>query len=113
MSKVTELGWKKYDAVHHWLMRRAGYPKRCDNPDCKGISKRYEWSNISGKYQRELTDWQRLCKSCHAFFDRNDMCNNGHEYTPQNTYTAPKSGIRQCKICRAEYLRRYKEKNRV
>lgn len=33
-------------------------------------------------------------------------CVEGHEYTTGNTYIAPKTGYRQCKICKREALRR-------
>lgn len=29
------------------------------------------------------------------------VCVNGHEFTPENTYTNPKTGVRTCKRCRA------------
>jgi hypothetical protein len=32
-------------------------------------------------------------------------CKRGHEYTPDNTYTAPKTKSRYCKQCRDEYKR--------
>ena len=28
------------------------------------------------------------------------VCLNGHEFTPENTYTVPSTGYRQCKICK-------------
>lgn len=28
------------------------------------------WANISGKYLRDITDWVRLCVSCHKYFDK-------------------------------------------
>ena len=30
----------------------------------------YQWSNISGKYLRDVKDWQRLCVLCHSKYDR-------------------------------------------
>ena len=35
-------------------------------------------------------------------------CVNGHEYTEANTYRSPKTGRRQCRICRRDAVRRYK-----
>jgi len=53
-----------YSALHEWLRLRLGNPKVCDRcPDLK--AKRYEWANISGKYKRILSDWERLCVRCH------------------------------------------------
>lgn len=30
-------------------------------------------------------------------------CKKGHEFTPENTYVRPSSGLRNCRICRSEY----------
>ena len=37
--------------------------------DERKTCKKYDWSNISHKYKRDLKDWQRLCASCHTRFD--------------------------------------------
>lgn len=55
-----------YDAIHEWVDRWAEDPKSCSN--C-GSTQRLEWSNKTGKYLRDLSDWQRLCKKCHARYD--------------------------------------------
>ncbi len=33
-------------------------------------------------------------------YDSPTHCKHGHEYTPENTYTIPKSGHKSCMICR-------------
>jgi len=63
--KGDEVG---YAGVHHWIKRELGSPKYCEH--CKSTKKKtYHWSNISGKYLRDVTDWQRLCVSCHSKYD--------------------------------------------
>jgi len=54
--------------VHTWVESYLGKPKVCW--EC-GIAdkKYYDWANISGKYKRDLKDWRRLCRKCHAAFD--------------------------------------------
>lgn len=37
-------------------------------------------------------------------------CNNGHEFTPENTYE--RGGIRHCRACRNAAQKRYMEKKR-
>lgn len=52
-----------YSAIHSWIRRKLGKASRCvkcSNPN----SKRYEWSNISGEYKRDVSDWQELCSRC-------------------------------------------------
>ena len=64
--------WKgnkvKYTGLHLWVMRWLGKPKKCDKCGTEK-SKRFEWANKSREYKRDLTDWIRLCKSCHNKFD--------------------------------------------
>ena len=63
--------WKgdgvSYRTLHAWVARHLGQPSECDNCDRQSIA--YHWSNISGQYKRELTDWVRLCQSCHFLID--------------------------------------------
>lgn len=99
---------KKYNALHQWVSYHLGSPKECRNPDCKGVSTLYQWANISQEYKRDLSDWQRLCASCHKAYDINNTCRKGHELTPENTVI---SGInnstgnvmRKCRTCRVAY----------
>lgn len=39
-------------------------------------------------------------------------CPQGHPYDEANTYVVPSSGVRQCKICRAEHARRLYERRK-
>lgn len=62
-------GWKgdkvQYRGLHNWIEKRLGKPKECTK--CADVNaKRYHWHNISGKYQRDLNDWIRLCAKCHV-----------------------------------------------
>lgn len=57
-----------YQALHTWVRSRLGHPKECHRcGDTK--SKQFEWANISHEYKRDLTDWIRLCQSCHRLYD--------------------------------------------
>lgn len=57
-----------YSALHKWVSNRLGKPKYCAY--CHTTNdKRYEWANISHSYQRDLSDWIRLCCKCHSAFD--------------------------------------------
>lgn len=64
--------WKgdniKYYAVHRWIETIKGKPKFCEN--CKEVNKKvYDWANVSGSYKRVVSDWERLCRSCHMKLD--------------------------------------------
>lgn len=61
-----------YGALHDWVKSRLGYPKKCEH--CKRTDKeKYEWANVSEKYLRDLSDWIRLCTSCHRKYDINKL----------------------------------------
>ena len=57
-----------YIGIHAWVVRHLGRPMCCSK--CGTTSyHRYEWHNISGEYKRDLSDWVRLCVSCHRKID--------------------------------------------
>ena len=61
-----------YGALHDWVKRYLGEPRYC--VICHSYKKKkYEWASISKLYKRDLSDWKRLCTSCHRNFD-------GHGY---------------------------------
>ena len=53
-----------YWGLHKWVEQKLGKPKECERCGTKN-AKRYEWSNKSREYLRDLIDWERLCVSCH------------------------------------------------
>lgn len=85
--------------LHYWVEKNLGKPKKCEQ--CKSTDKsRYHWSNISGNYHKDLSDWERLCVPCHLkkdFFKTH--CLNGHELSGINLYIRP-NGHRECRACK-------------
>lgn len=53
----------KYRALHAWIEKRLGKAseKKCTLFETNYCTKKIDWSNVSGKYKRELSDWQPLC----------------------------------------------------
>jgi hypothetical protein len=39
-------------------------------------------------------------------------CDNGHEFTAENTYLDPKTGWRQCRTCKREVVARMRDRDR-
>jgi hypothetical protein len=72
LSKKNELNpnWKGngvgYEALHAWVHRRLKKPGVCEN--CH-VNKPYDLANRSGKYLRDLSDWEWLCRRCHMLGD--------------------------------------------
>lgn len=97
-------GWKgnkaTYSSIHSCIRYHYGIANKCEDKNCNGKSKRYDWANISGKYKRIRSDWKMLCRSCHVLLDRKNKCRKGHLYTNKNTYINPNNGIRRCKLCK-------------
>lgn len=56
-----------YRALHQWIERELGTPDLCEH--CGVTDGIFQWSNKSGEYKRDLSDWQRLCIKCHNKFD--------------------------------------------
>jgi len=110
-----KLGGPEYQAIHKWLKNNRGLPDHCEECNDECTSTRYEWSNISGQYKWELTDFRMLCVSCHRAYDgdkaRPTMCKRGHLLTEDNTrWQTRKHGkgrrTRACIRCMTEYDRK-------
>lgn len=66
--------WKgndvSYGALHSWIARKLGKPTNCENCDKINLNgRKIHWANKNGKYKRNLSDWIRLCVSCHKKYD--------------------------------------------
>lgn len=55
-------------SLHIWVEKHRGKPRKCEH--CGTVkAKQYDWANVSQKYKRNLNDFIRLCRSCHAKYD--------------------------------------------
>lgn len=57
----------KIKAIHMWIYKHYGLATKCEK--CGIKNSKYEWSNISRTYKRDMSDWQQLCVSCHRKYD--------------------------------------------
>lgn len=77
--------WKgdkaRYHAIHRWVERRKEKPLLCSK--CKQ-NKKLELSNISGKYKRDIFDYEWVCRSCH--FKKHKLGLNFHHKIKPNPY---------------------------
>jgi hypothetical protein len=55
-----------YGAIHAWVRRRKLKPALCEK--C-GLVPPRDLANKSGKYLRDLSDWDYLCRKCHMDSD--------------------------------------------
>lgn len=59
----------EYRGLHLWVERNLGKPKHCEHCGKNDPTKRYHWANKSHEYKYDLSDWLRLCVSCHKRYD--------------------------------------------
>ncbi len=71
LSGENSPNWKGdsagYHSIHIWVSKNLGKPSHCAK--CDKSEGKFEWANISKEYKRDLSDWVRLCKSCHNIYD--------------------------------------------
>jgi hypothetical protein len=105
--------WKgdaaKYHSKHFWIGRHYGKADHCENPDCKGTSKHFQWANISGNYERFISDYKQLCIPCHRRFDTRGSCKYGHPYSGKNLVIT-KRGYWRCRECALRRTRDWRAK---
>lgn len=63
MWKGDDVG---YNCLHKWIKRHKHKSKLCE---CCGKKKPLEIANISGKYKRNVKDYEWLCRKCHMTKD--------------------------------------------
>jgi len=116
--------WKgddvSYVPLHSWVNRHKPKPKFCEL--CRKKPP-YDLANISGKYKRDIDDFEWLCRSCHMKKDgrllqlhkhgnkgwrsKKTHCPNGHSFSGYNLIMQ-KFGYRRCREChRIDSLKRY------
>jgi hypothetical protein len=81
---VKVKSWKEttneYNYLHKWVGENKGKAHGCRICGFDNKYKKYEWSNISGKYLWDLDDYESLCMSCHRRKDhakdknRSEIC---------------------------------------
>ena len=59
-----------YSGIHIWIAKELGKPALCEHCGTTDAPM-YDWANKTGKYLRDISDWLRLCRSCHMKYDKN------------------------------------------
>jgi len=97
-----------YNVGHKIVRELRGRPKWCEICCSTDPTTRYEWANLTRKYE-DPVDYMRLCKSCHQRLDtggqavKRTHCPQGHEYSPENTYKW--GSYRYCRRCMRAHAR--------
>lgn len=59
-----------YGGLHMWVNKWLGKPNKCSICGKVGHGRQMHWANRDHTYQRNLSDWLRLCVKCHSEYDR-------------------------------------------
>lgn len=78
-----------YSKLHTWVRRHLVKPEFCDH--C-GAKPPHDVANKTGKYLRDLLDWEWLCRTCH-------MKSDGRLEALQNHNLAKKLAKTKCEKC--------------
>ena len=65
MLEHKNVNWKEnvgYISLHEWIKKRKPKPNFCERCE-KEVP--YDLANISGKYKRDINDFEWLCRRCH------------------------------------------------
>ena len=76
ISREKHYAWKGdgvgYHALHEWVQKELGKPDTCEHCKRSGLTgMSIHWANRSQEYKRDISDWIRLCVSCHRVYDLN------------------------------------------
>ncbi len=70
-----------YAAFHIRVSQTRGKPKHCERCGKTDPEIRYEWANLTGQYS-DITDYERMCVSCHRRFDAARQTSTGQRTSP-------------------------------
>ena len=86
-----------YMALHAYVRRRKSKPKLCES--C-GVRPATDLANKTGKYLRDLTDWEYLCRKCH-------MDGDGRNEQLRESGKSRRLPSKNCIICHKNFHRTY------
>jgi len=84
--------WVGYNGLHGWVRRNKPKPEFCE---CCEERQPYDLANISGKYKRDVNDYEWLCRRCHMTKD--ERMKNLKERGKK--HPAWKGGLPKCLDC--------------
>lgn len=73
----TGITFNESAKIHMWIKSRYGKANHCEN-DFNHMSKsgRFEWANVTGKYEKDISNFKQLCVPCHRKLDFTDYALN-------------------------------------
>jgi hypothetical protein len=74
-----------YTALHSRIHRQRGQPSRCEKCGTEDPSMRYEWANLTGRYE-DIDDYARMCLPCHRRYDAERRASTGELTRPKTRH---------------------------
>lgn len=71
-----------YAALHLRVVAQRGAPQECSTCGTTSTNAKFEWANLTGRYN-DVTDYARMCASCHRKFDAARRRQTGASTTPE------------------------------
>lgn len=59
-----------YSTLHGRVRKLRGAPSKCEVCGTTDENKRYEWANLDHKDYQDMSNYKRMCRSCHKKHDR-------------------------------------------
>jgi hypothetical protein len=69
---MYKINSKEYWAIHYWVRKNKGRADKCVQCGKNNKETQIWWANISGKYYKDLNDYEALCCKCHRKKDYTD-----------------------------------------
>lgn len=70
-----------YQALHLRVAQLRGKPASCDRCSQSAPELRFEWANLTGRYE-DPWDYERMCVSCHRAYDAQRRAATGELTSP-------------------------------
>lgn len=107
LSKIKEKNpnWKGddigYKGIHIWFNRNLKKPEKCQKCNKEA---RLDLANKSGKYLRDETDWEWLCRRCHMLSD------GRMEQLINRSKAKARLPNKKCKLCDKDFVEQKNKK---
>ncbi len=101
---------ENYLNVHYLIRKQFGNATKCENPNCIGKSKFFEWAHLHNKPMEPKREYfKELCRSCHRQYDRESYINAAKKIYANGFSEKHKENLRQAAL--QDWIKRKKIKN--
>lgn len=113
LDRTTRKGLFIIKRIHQWINYNYGKASKCENKDCGGKSKTFDYSLLEDKfYDYVRENYMQLCRSCHFKYDYKNgkfekqkqmFCRIGKKYAAENGKVMRSLTYKQAEIIREKH----------